>query len=116
MVIVKGVIPVRDTLRDSAVALAQELATQARAEHGCVSYEVYVKADTPRVIMLWQQWKTLDDLERHFDSDHLDTFLDRIPDMIDGEVHSMRFDVTDEDGEPVVEPPAVEVAEGTTLH
>jgi quinol monooxygenase YgiN len=52
MVIVKGVIPVRDTLRDSAVALAQELATQARAEHGCVSYEVYVKADTPRVIML----------------------------------------------------------------
>ena len=57
MVIVKGVIPVRDTLRDSAVALAQELATQARAEHGCVSYEVYVKADTPRVIMLWQQWQ-----------------------------------------------------------
>ncbi len=116
MVIVKGVIPVRDTLRESAVALAQELASQARAENGCVSYEVYVKADTPRVIMLWQQWKTLDDLERHFDSDHLDAFLDRIPDMIDGEVHSMRFDVTDEDGEPVVEPAAVEVAEGTTLH
>lgn len=116
MVIVKGVIPVRDKLRESALALAQELASQTRAEKGCVSYEVYIKADTPRVIMLWQQWKTLDDLERHFASDHLDIFLDQIPPMIDGEVHSMRFDVIDEDGEPAVEPPAVTVADGTTLH
>ncbi|MFP1684104.1 putative quinol monooxygenase [Alloalcanivorax sp. C16-1] len=116
MVIVKGLIPVRDNLRESAVALAQELAQQARDEQGCLSYEVYVKADAPRVIMLWQQWTDLDALERHFDSEHLDDFLDRIPDMIDGEVHSLRFDVTEDGEEPPAGPAPSALADGTVLH
>ncbi|WP_133492875.1 putative quinol monooxygenase [Alcanivorax sp. 24] len=119
MVIVKGLIPVRDDLRDDALALIQTLASEARLEEGCVSYEVYVQADSPRVIMLWQQWRNLDALERHFDSDHLDDFLDRIPDMIDGEVHSLRFDVTGENEEEIEEaPPRFDVVLGddTVLH
>lgn len=116
MVIVKGVIPVRDEVRESALSLVQSLARSARDEEGCLSYEVYVQADSPRVIMLWQQWTDLDALEQHFDSDHLDAFLDRIPDMIDGEVHSLRFDVADEDdGEPP-ELPILSLGEGTVLH
>lgn len=47
MVIVKGLIPVRDDLRDDALALIQTLAREARLEEGCVSYEVYVQADSP---------------------------------------------------------------------
>ncbi len=118
MVIVKGLIPVRDEVRDSALSLVQTLAQSARDEDGCLSYEVYVQADAPRVIMLWQQWRTLDALERHFDSDHVDAFLDRIPDMIDGEVHSLRFDVTDDGIEPeeVRELSLRIVADDTVLH
>lgn len=114
MVIVKGVIPVRDETRHIALALAQELASEARDEDGCLCYEVYVQADSPRVIMLWQQWETLDALERHFDSEHLDLFLDRIPDMIDGEVHSVHFDVDDDDDSQ--ELAAVTLADGTVVH
>ena len=36
-------------------------------------------------------------------SDHVDAFLDAIPDMIDGEVMSARYDVSSVDGEPVVD-------------
>lgn len=115
MVIVKGLIPVRDNLRESAVALAQQLARRARVERGCLSYEVYVKADAPRVIMLWQQWTDLDALERHFDSEYLDDFLDQIPEMIDGEVHSLRFDVTEDGKEPPTEAGAL-LADDTILH
>lgn len=116
MVIVKGVIPVRDEVRESALSLVQSLARSARDEEGCLSYEVYVQADSPRVIMLWQQWTDLDALEQHFDSDHLDAFLDRIPDMIDGEVHSLRFDVADEDGGELPELPVHSLGDDTVLH
>ncbi|MCQ6263200.1 antibiotic biosynthesis monooxygenase [Alcanivorax sp. MM125-6] len=116
MVIVKGLIPVRDNLRESAVALAQHLARQARDEEGCLSYEVYLKADSPRVIMLWQQWTDLDALERHFESDYLDDFLDRIPDMIDGEVHSLHFDVTEDGEEAPAGQTVTTLADGTMLH
>lgn len=116
MVIVKGVIPVRNEVRESALALVQALARRARDEEGCLSYEVYVQADAPRIIMLWQQWTTLDALEDHFDSDHLDTFLDSIPDMIDGDVHSLHFDVSDEDETELPEPSALSLADDTVLH
>lgn len=116
MVIVKGVIPVRDEVRESALALVQTLARNARDEDGCLCYEVYVRADSPRVIMLWQQWTDLDALEQHFDSEHLDAFLDCIPDMIDGEVHSLRFDVADEDGPEPAELPVLGLGDDTVLH
>lgn len=118
MVIVKGLIPVRADARESALSLVQTLARRTRSEHGCLSCEVYVQADSPQVIMLWQQWRTLDALEHHFDSDHMDTFLECIPDMIDGEVHSLRFDVTDDGDEPddASDWSMPTVAKGTVLH
>ncbi|NIV36273.1 MAG: antibiotic biosynthesis monooxygenase, partial [Anaerolineae bacterium] len=86
-----------------ALKLVQALACASRKEAGCLAYEVYLQADEPRVIMVWQQWSSLDALELHFGSDHVDAFLDAIPDMIDGEVMSARYDVSSVDGEPVVD-------------
>ena len=103
MIIVKGSFPIKADLQPEALDLVHDLACASRKEPGCLSYEVYVQADEPRVIMVWQQWSNLDALEIHFGSDHVDAFLDAIPDMIDGEVLSARYDVSSVDGEPIVE-------------
>tara|TARA_R100001039_G_scaffold38473_2_gene40112 strand:+ start:483 stop:875 length:393 start_codon:yes stop_codon:yes gene_type:complete len=107
MIIVKGSFPVKQDQQPEALELVQALAKSSRGEHGCLAYEVYLQADEPRVIVVWQQWTDLDALEIHFGSEHVDAFLDAIPDMIDGDVTSARFDVNSLDGEPIVE----EVAE-----
>lgn len=120
MIIVKGSIPVKEDDRSQALALVQEMARVSRGESGCLAYEVYLQADQPRVIMVWQQWRNISALEQHFASDHVDTFLDAIPTMIDGDVISTRFDVTAEDGEPLdedmLEQPPVVLADNITLH
>lgn len=103
MIIVKGSFPIKADQQPEALDLVQDLACASRKEPGCLSYEVYVQADEPQVIMVWQQWSNLDALEIHFGSDHVDAFLDAIPDMIDGEVLSARYDVSSVDGEPIVE-------------
>jgi quinol monooxygenase YgiN len=103
MIIVKGSFPIKADQQPVALDLVQALASASRKEPGCLSYEVYVQADEPRVIMVLQQWSSLDALEVHFGSEHVDAFLDAIPDLIDGEVHSARYDVSSVDGEPVVE-------------
>lgn len=103
MIIVKGSFPIKADQQPVALDLVQSLASASRKEPGCLSYEVYVQADEPRVIMVWQQWSSLDALELHFGSDHVDAFLDAIPDLIDGDVQSARYDVTSVDGEPVIE-------------
>lgn len=119
MIIVKGSIPVSRERRDEAVALIQELAAASRREAGCLAYEVYLSAEDPETVVLWQQWTSIDALETHFCSDHVDEFLDHIADFVDGQVTSARFDVHAEeldDSEEAVEPPRVQIADNITVH
>lgn len=123
MIIVKGCIPLNQDGREEAVALIREMADGARRERGCLAYEVYLSVEDPDTVVLWQQWRSLEALEAHFASDHVDTFLEMIPDYIDGEVTTERFDVqTDEaelpedDGSEAVESPSVRFAGSIVLH
>lgn len=119
MIIVKGSIPVCREEREEAVALIRELADASRREKGCIAYEVYLSVDDPGTVVLWQQWTSVDALESHFASDHVDAFLDVIPDYIEGQVTSARFDVREEvleESEEALEPPRVHFAGNIQLH
>lgn len=119
MIIVKGAIPVRQEDREEAVALIRELAETSRGERGCLAYEVYLSVDDPETVVLWQQWSSIEALETHFASEHVDAFLDLIPDYIDGQVTSARFDVQAEvldEPEEGPEPPHVQYAGSIVLH
>src|SRR5690606_23599841 len=119
MIIVKGEIPIKEDHRDEAVELIQALAEASRSEDGCLSYEVYLQADRPEVIMIWQQWRSLSALETHFASDHVDAFLDAIPDLIEGDVISSRYEVQSEetdDLEEMMELPRVLYGDEIILH
>lgn len=111
MIIVKGSIPVRSEDQPQALALVQELAQTSRHERGCLVYDVLVQADAPEVIVLWQQWSCIEALEEHFASSHVDAFLDAIPDFIEGEVTSARFEVQAFDGDVVTEDMAGEMVD-----
>jgi quinol monooxygenase YgiN len=120
MIIVKGSIPVKTSHQEEALKLIQGLAAQSRGEQGCLAYEVYILADAPETIVIWQQWSGLSALETHFASEHVDAFLDAIPDLIEGEVTSARFDVVSHDEDLLIDEsldyPAVQLAENTILH
>lgn len=120
MIIVKGSIPVKTAHQEEALKLIQGLAARSRGEQGCIAYEVYLLASAPETIVIWQQWSGLTALETHFASEHVDVFLDAIPDLIDGEVTSARFDVVSHDEDLLMEDsldfPAVQLAENTILH
>jgi quinol monooxygenase YgiN len=124
MIIVKGTIPLSREDREEAVALIREMADSSRRESGCLAYEVYLSVEDPDTVVLWQQWSSLEALEHHFASDHVDAFLDVIPDYIDGQVISERFEVraetSDETGGDVRDERAqqsrVQVADNTVVH
>jgi quinol monooxygenase YgiN len=119
MIIVKGAIPVKQEHLEEAVALLRELAEASRAERGCLAYEVFLSAEDPETVVLWQQWESEEALESHFASDHVDAFLDAIPDYVEGQVTSARFDVVAdslEDSEEALEPPRVQIADNIVIH
>ncbi|MBT4162940.1 MAG: antibiotic biosynthesis monooxygenase [Gammaproteobacteria bacterium] len=93
MIIVHGTFPVRAEVRDDALELMRQMAVASREEDGCISYEFYVGLTDPNTLLLFQEWESVDALQGHFETDHMEDFLRVLPDVLDGEVATRRYEV-----------------------
>ena len=93
MIIVHGPFPVKATVRDDALELMRQMASASRAEEGCISYEFYVGLTDPNTLLLFQEWESVEALQGHFETDHMEEFLKVLPDVLDGEVATRRYEV-----------------------
>jgi quinol monooxygenase YgiN len=93
MIIVHGTFPVRAEVRDEALDLMRQMAEASRSEEGCISYEFYVGLTDPNTLLLFQEWESVDALQGHFETTHMEEFLKVLPDVLDGEVATRRYEV-----------------------
>lgn len=93
MIIVHGTFPIKAEVRDVALDLMRQMAVASRAEEGCISYEFYIGLSDPNTLLLFQEWESVDALQGHFDTDHMEEFLKHLPDVLDGEVATRRYEV-----------------------
>jgi quinol monooxygenase YgiN len=93
MIIVHGTFPVKVDVRDDALELMRQMADASKEEEGCVSYEFYVGLTDPNTLLLFQEWESVDALQGHFETDHMEEFLKLLPSFLDGEVASRRYEV-----------------------
>ena len=93
MIIVHGTFPIKAEVRDHALDLMRQMAVASRAEEGCISYEFYVGLSDPNTLLLFQEWESVDALQGHFETDHMEEFLKHLPDVLDGEVATRRYEV-----------------------
>ncbi|MGV0036281.1 MAG: putative quinol monooxygenase [Candidatus Azotimanducaceae bacterium WSBS_2022_MAG_OTU7] len=93
MIIVHGTFPVKVEGRDAALDLMRQMANASREEEGCISYEFYVGLTDPNKLLLFQEWESVDALQEHFETDHMEEFLKLLPSVLDGEVATRRYEV-----------------------
>jgi len=98
MIIVHGVLLVFKDQRSRALVLMQEMTTASRLEAGCVSYEFYASLTNPCQFLLFQEWDSVDALQDHFQTSHMETFLEQLPDILDGEIVTRRYEVRQQQG------------------
>ena len=58
-----------------------------------MSYEFYVGLADPDTLMLFQEWESMEALMGHFETDHMDVFLQQLPDLVSGEIITRRYAV-----------------------
>ena len=93
MIIVHGVFPIRAEARSKALALMEEMSSLSRKEPGCVTYEFYAALSSDTEFLLFQEWESIDALQDHFDTPHMETFLSELPDVLNGEIVTRRYEV-----------------------
>ena len=105
MIIVHGTIPLRPDRRDKALELARQMAQASVSEAGCVSYDFYLGLLDENVLMLFQEWESMEALRDHFQTDHMEAFMRELPELLAGQIVTRRFAVqsVDEADEPSLE-------------
>jgi quinol monooxygenase YgiN len=108
VIIVHGTIPIRPERREQALELARRMTVATQAEMGCISYDFYVGLSDPNTLMLFQEWESMEALMGHFQTDHMDEFLQALPEVVSGEITTRRYAVqTIEEDEDEASPPPV---------
>ena len=104
MIIVHGNIPLKPERRDEALELARQMSEATQREDGCISYDFFIGLRDPNTLLLFQEWESMDALMGHFQTEHMKSFLDGLPDLVSGEITTRRYavqnvDTMDEDSE-----------------
>ena len=93
MIIVHGTFPIKSAFRDDALELMRHMAAASREEEGCITYEFYVGLSDPNMLLLFQEGESVDALQGHFETDHMEAFLQELPHVLDGKVATRRYEV-----------------------
>ena len=93
MIIVHGTFSIRSEVRDDAISLMREMVMASRSEYGCVGYEFYVGLTDPNTLLLFQEWESVEALQGHYETDHMEDFLKALPEVLDGEITTRRYEV-----------------------
>ena len=97
MIIVHGTFPIKPDQLSQALELMRTMSSASQAEYGCVTYEFYVGLTDPNTQLLFQEGESVDALQGHFQTDHMDEFLKLLPEVLDGDVSTRRYEVRSSD-------------------
>ena len=67
------------------------LVAPTREEEGCLDYVVHQSGDDPDVWFLYENWRSPEDMEAHFDTPHFTAFSERAETLVEGDFALHRF-------------------------
>lgn len=81
-------------LPGQSLALGRELCRlvpPTLAEEGCLGYEVHQSDDDPDIWLLYESWRSAEDLDAHFETPYLKEFFEKGSALVEGEVTMHKF-------------------------
>ena len=106
----QGSIPIKSGKFERALSMAKELTAAALSEEGCITYEFYRGTTDPAILVLFQEWESMDALMEHLTTPHVEAFLRRLPEISSVGISTRRYlvqEVEEAEAVVVVEQPRV---------
>ena len=96
MIIVQSTFYMRPEVLPKALVLMEDMQTLSRKEFGCISYEYFQSISEPNQVVLMQEWQTMEDLQGHYQTEHMAEFLIQLSDCLSAEISTRRYVSNDE--------------------
>ena len=93
MIVIAGTVRIRAEKREEAVRVALAIAEASRADPGCREYRFWADLADPATFFIFEEWESEEALARHFQSEHIKVFRERLPGLVDGAPEIRRYEV-----------------------
>jgi quinol monooxygenase YgiN len=67
------------------------LVAPSRAEAACVNYDLHRSTTDPDLWMVYENWRSADDLAAHFATPHMQAFVALLPTLVAGDIDLRSF-------------------------
>ena len=84
MYIIAGKISCKPGATQALTVLAKELMVLSRSEPGCVSYNFYEDKDIEGDYLFFEEWRSREDIDSHFQKPYFLAAIKKFPDLIIG--------------------------------
>jgi quinol monooxygenase YgiN len=72
----------KDGMEETVRKELMSLVPQTRSEEGCISYDLHQDAANKSLFMFYENWRSKEDLDKHFEMPYLKAFLSKVADVL----------------------------------
>ena len=91
MIVVQTTFQLLPDSKQEALKLMRNMVRLCRLEHGCLSYEYFEGVTDPNQVVLLQEWEDAECLQEHYQTDHMEDFLNRLGDYLESPVSTRSY-------------------------
>ncbi len=92
LALVKAKEGMEETIRQELLSLVNP----TRSEAGCINYDLHQAADEKSQFMFFENWKSMEDLERHRETPHLKAFRQKAGSLLAKPIEVTLFEMISE--------------------
>jgi quinol monooxygenase YgiN len=96
MIVSHGKFMIRADQLERAREIMSEMVEHTIKEPGCISYDYFTSLHSPNIMMLFQEWESIEAVNSHFATAHMDRFLKVLPELLEKEVVTHRYALHDD--------------------
>jgi quinol monooxygenase YgiN len=89
LALVKAKEGMEETVRKELMALVNP----TRSEVGCVDYDLHQAAEDKSLFMFYENWNSMEDLEKHRETAHLKAFRDKAGGLLEKPIEVRLFEM-----------------------
>ncbi|MFB6299574.1 MAG: putative quinol monooxygenase [Halobacteriales archaeon] len=95
MIVLHASFPIDPDRREDAIELIDTLVDKSNEEDGMIDYRATIDIQDEHMIRFIERYEDEAAFEAHTQTEHFQTFEERLPELLAGDPEILRFDVSD---------------------
>ncbi|MEL6406379.1 MAG: putative quinol monooxygenase [Chloroflexota bacterium] len=95
MIVIAGTVKIDPAKREDAKAVMKTMMDATMQEDGCITYQFLFNPWDDSEVYIFEEWESAEALDAHFQTAHMATFREALPNFVTSSFDIKRYDVSE---------------------